>query len=130
MLRRIIVSIVLLAAALLGPAGVAKAHHAPKACPQHWWRGPWHVKQLIKCASSRSDVSRETALRVARCESGFRPALYSTGNAGVFQHATRYWSDRAAAYGFGGWSVYNTRANVFVTVRMVRAGGWSPWSCY
>jgi hypothetical protein len=130
MLRRILVSIALLAATVVGPARVADAHHAQKACPQHWWLGPWHVRQLIKCAASRSEVSVETALRVARCESEFRPALYSSGNAGVFQHATRYWPDRASAFGFDGWSVYNGRANVFVTVRMVRAGGWSPWSCY
>jgi hypothetical protein len=130
MLKRIFLAITLVASIVITTGNAASAHHARKECPQHWWLGTWQVKQLIKCAAAGAGISVPTSIRVADCESHFDPSLYSTGNAGVFQHAVQYWPDRAEVYGFEGWSVFNARANVFVTVRMVKAGGWNPWSCY
>lgn len=130
MLRRIFLAITLVASIVLSTGNAASANHATKGCPQHWWLGKWHVKQLIRCAAGDAGIGIPTSLRVADCESDFDPSLYYAGNAGVYQHRVKYWSERAAAYGFKGWSVYNGRANVFVTVRMVKAGGWHPWSCY
>ena len=68
-------------------------------------------------------------MSVARCESGFRPRAYSGGNAGVFQQRVVYWRGRARRFGFRGWSVYNGRANVIVSIRMAHTTGWGDWSC-
>jgi len=70
------------------------------------------------------------ALYIADRESNFRPRAYNSysGASGVFQHLRRYWGARADAYGFDGWSAFNARANIMVTMRMVhRLGSWSPW---
>jgi hypothetical protein len=69
-------------------------------------------------------------LYVANRESDFEPRAYnsSTGASGVFQHLRRYWPGRADVFGFGGWSAFNARANIMVTMRMVhRMGDWSHW---
>ena len=99
-------------------------------CPIHWRRSAWHVKRLIKCAAGYFGVSRDQALYVAWRESRFDPNAYNaTGRAaGIFQHLLRYWPERAARYGFPNASPYNARANIFVTMRMVRRVGWWPWS--
>jgi hypothetical protein len=70
------------------------------------------------------------ALYVADRESEFRPKAYNgySGASGIFQHLSRYWPGRADAFGFGGWSAFNARANIMVTMRMVhRQGDWSDW---
>jgi muramidase (phage lysozyme) len=74
-------------------------------------------------------VSRDKALYVAWRESRYRPSAYNaTGDAaGIYQHLVRYWPQRAEVYGFKNWSPFNARANVFVTMRMVRHYGWAPW---
>jgi hypothetical protein len=118
----------------------ANAHHRDGPCDFHWHTAyyengsTWGVRRIIRCAARRWDVSVTTALRVARCESGFRPDAYGNGNAGVFQHRLAYWSGRAERYLRDRWhlshNVYNARGNVIVSIRMARAGGWSPWSCY
>ena len=131
LLRKMVVPIALAGAMIAGPALPASALHNPNLeCGWHWWKGPWHVQQLIRCAADLHGVNVATALRVADCESDFRPGLYYSGNAGVYQHRIKYWPGRADAYGFSGWSPYNGRANIFVTMRMVKVTGWSPWSCY
>ena len=69
------------------------------------------------------------ALAVADRESQFRPNAYNpSGCAGIYQHMLKYWPGRAAAYGFPGWSAFNARANIIVTMRMVVQDGWGPWS--
>ncbi len=107
---------------------------SPKICNIDWEQGPSKVQQLIRCAAHRWPVpgGAPKALDVARCESGFNPTAYSGysgGNAGVFQQNVVYWPGRAATYGFPGWSPFNGRANVIVSIRMAHAGGWSSWSC-
>jgi hypothetical protein len=68
------------------------------------------------------------ALYVANRESKFHPNAYNpSGCAGIYQHMLRYWPGRAAAYGFRGWSAFNARANIIVTMRMVNRSGWGPW---
>lgn len=100
-------------------------------CAIDWRRGDAAIRRLIRCAEQRWSVpgGAAKAIDVARCESGFEPDAYSSGNAGVYQHATRYWPARAQSFGFRGWSVYNGRANVIVTMRMVHRLGWDAWSC-
>jgi hypothetical protein len=118
----------------------ASAHHNPGPCSFHWHTAyydngsTWGVRRIIRCAANRYGVSVTTALRVADCESHFHPDAYGNGNAGLFQHRLIYWAGRADRYLRDRWhirpNVYGARANTLVTMRMVRAGGWSPWSCY
>ena len=99
-------------------------------CPIHWRRSAWHVKRLIYCAADYFGVSRDRALYVAWRESRFDPRAYNAGGpaAGIYQHLVRYWPERATRYGFPDASPFNARANILVTMRMVRRIGWWPWS--
>lgn len=118
----------------LAPSASARETKIPAhVCPYDWRKGEWHVKQLIRCAAERWRVpgGARMALYVAARESHYRPNAYNaySGASGVFQHLSRYWPGRADAYGFGGWSAFNARANIMVTMRMVRSNGdWSDWS--
>jgi|SRR5688572_11201520 hypothetical protein len=101
-------------------------------CQIDWRKGEWHVRQLIRCAEHRWSVpgGASMALYVADRESNYRPTAYNgySGASGIFQHLRRYWPGRANTFGFGGWSVFNARANIMVTMRMVhRSGSWSDW---
>jgi hypothetical protein len=98
-------------------------------CHIDWRRGPRAVKRLIRCVAGYYDVDADKALYVARRESRFDPQAYNSSSCakGLFQHLCRYWPDRADVYGFNDWSAYNGRANVFVTIKMVKRVGWQPW---
>jgi len=102
---------------------------ATKICPIDWRQSTWHVKQLIRCAAAHHDVNVDKALYIAWRESRYRPSAYNAegGAAGIYQHLLKYWPDRAATYGFKDWSVFNARANIMVTMRMVKRYGWAPW---
>ena len=122
------------------PASVSRAaalgvrRHAPvsaKVCDYDWRKGTFQVKQLIRCAAEHWNVpgGADLALYIADRESHFYPKAYNpSGCAGIYQHMLRYWPGRAASFGFQGWSVYNARANIIVTMRMVHDDGWGPWS--
>ena len=102
-----------------------------KICNYDWHKGTWHIKQLIRCAADHWNIpgGEGTALAIADRESQFHPNAYNpSGCAGIYQHMLRYWPGRASAYGFQGWSAYNARANIIVTMRMVKQHGWGPWS--
>jgi hypothetical protein len=124
---------------LLSPP--ANAHHKSGPCAIHWQR-PYYehhdirpVKRLIRCAVRHWPVigGVRKALDVARCESGYRPDADGGSSEGVYQHVNTYWPGRAERFLRDRWhighSIWNARAQVIVTVRMVRSGGWSPWSC-
>jgi hypothetical protein len=98
-------------------------------CPIDWRSGTMHVKDLIRCAARHFGVNPDKALYVARRESRFDPKAYNGWSCakGVFQHLCRYWPKRASTYGFDDWSAFNGRANIMVTMRMVRKYGWAPW---
>jgi hypothetical protein len=103
-----------------------------KICPIDWQKGTWHVKKLIRCAAHRWHVpgGAEKALSIANRESHFRPRAYNSysGASGIYQHLRTYWPGRAFTYGFKGWSPFNARANIIVSMRMVhRLGSWRPW---
>jgi transglycosylase-like protein with SLT domain len=138
-LRRHAVAALLFAAILtVAPASVSRAavpndriQVPAKICNIDWRKGRWHVKQLIRCAANHWHVpgGADTALAIADRESQFRPHAYNpSGCAGIYQHMLRYWPGRASVYGFPGWSAYNARANIIVTIRMVKRLGWGPWS--
>jgi hypothetical protein len=131
--RAVLAATLALSVFLATPAGVASASTRVKAsvCDYRWRVGHRQVKRLIRCAAHRWRVpgGPRKALSVARCESGFDPGAYGNGNAGVFQQNLAYWPARARAFGFPGWSAFNGRASVIVSVRMAHRGGWGPWSC-
>ncbi|MGZ5307138.1 MAG: transglycosylase SLT domain-containing protein [Actinomycetota bacterium] len=119
--------------ATVSHAGIPQGRHeAPaKICNYDWHKGTWQIKQLIRCAADHWNVpgGESTALAIADRESQFHPNAYnSSGCAGIDQHMLRYWPGRATAYGFSGWSAFNARANIIVTMRMVEQDGWGPWS--
>ena len=120
------------AVSLANIANAREADVSERVCQIDWRKGEWHVKQLIRCAEGRWHVpgGHSMALYVANRESEFRPKAYNgySGASGIFQHLRRYWPGRADAFGFDGWSAFNARANIMVTMRMVhRVGSWSDW---
>ncbi len=96
-----------------------------------WRRGPGAVRRLITCAARYYHVpgGPRKALLVALRESDLRPGAFNAGSCaeGIYQHLCRYWPGRASTFGFRRWSAYNARANILVTMRMVRREGWAPW---
>ena len=139
-MRRHAVAAVSIAAVLtIVPASTSQAavlgarRHAQvpaKICNFDWRKGTYQVRQLVRCAANHWNVpgGSAMALYVANRESKFHPNAYNpSGCAGIYQHMLRYWPGRAAAYGFRGWSAFNARANIIVTMRMVKRSGWGPW---
>jgi hypothetical protein len=100
-----------------------------RICPIDWRQSTWHVKKLIRCAAEYYDVSPRRALYIAWRESRYQASAYNrVGDAaGIYQHVLKYWPDRAETYGFRDWSAFNGRANIVVTMQMVRRIGWDPW---
>jgi soluble lytic murein transglycosylase-like protein len=99
-------------------------------CPIDWRRGTREVKQLIRCAASHYGIDQDEALYIAWRESRYQPTAYNElgDAAGVYQHKVKYWSGRAVEFGSADWSVFDARANILVTMRMVQRYGWEPWS--
>jgi soluble lytic murein transglycosylase-like protein len=100
-----------------------------KICAIDWRAGRREVKHLIRCAANHWGVNPDKALTIAHRESLFDPDAYNSWSCakGIYQHLCRYWPDRAYDYGFKGRSAYNARANIIVTMKMVRHYGWAPW---
>jgi soluble lytic murein transglycosylase-like protein len=100
-----------------------------RICPIDWRRSAEHVKRLIRCTASHFGVGSRKAIHVAWRESRFRPNAYNAAGeaAGIYQHLLRYWPERAREYGFKDSSAFNARANILVTMHMVRHYGWDPW---
>jgi hypothetical protein len=109
--------------------GLRSASVSYKLCDIEWQKGRWFVKKLIRCAAHRYGVNADRAIAIAHRESRFRPHAYNSWSCakGIFQHLCRYWPGRAYNYGFAGFSAFNARANIIVSMRMVRRYGWSPW---
>ena len=136
-LRRHAVAALFIAVILtVGSASISQAvpegrrQVSARICNFDWHKGTWQVKQLISCAARYWKVpgGAHTALAIADRESHFHPNAYNpSGCAGIFQQMLRYWPGRASAYGFAGWSAFNARANIIVSMRMVARGGWGPW---
>lgn len=95
------------------------------------------MRRLIACVFTRfAPMQLGVALYVADRESSYYPWAHNpSGCEGIYQHMSRYWAERARTYLWRGWfapwswpvSVYDPRASVIVTARMVAAGGWGPW---
>ena len=139
MRRHIVAALSIAAIVSIVPASVSQAatvgvrRHAQvsaKVCDYDWRKGTFQVKKLIRCAAEHWNVpgGADLALHIADRESHYYPNAYNpSGCAGIYQHMLRFWPGRAASFGFQGWSAYNARANIIVTMRMVHADGWGPW---
>ena len=92
--------------------------------------------RLITCAADRWPVpgGADQAVCVARRESGLVPTASSpTGEyVGLFQHSAAAWPDRYTEWTRPVWQLkenpFNGRTASVVTMRMVNADGWGPWS--
>jgi len=141
-LRRVLIAALILTATTLtfpsieanaspvtGSASISTSPLQSKVCPVDWRKGRFYVKKLIRCAAHRYGVNADKAVHIAFRESRFHPKAYNSWSCakGIYQHLCRYWPGRAKAYGYNDWSAFNARANVMVTVRMVKKHGWGPW---
>lgn len=126
-----ILSIVPVSASQAATVGARRhAEVSAKVCDYDWRKGTFQVKKLIRCAAEHWNVpgGADLALHIADRESHYHPNAYNpSGCAGIYQHMLRFWPGRAASFGFQGWSAYNARANIIVTMRMVHEDGWGPW---
>jgi len=92
--------------------------------------------RIIQCAADRWPVpgGADKAICIAQRESGLVPTASSaTGEyLGLFQHSAVAWPDRYAEWTRPVWGLkptaLNGRTNAIVTIRMVNAEGWGPWS--
>jgi len=134
--RAIVAASILTAVIMSFPVATSQAYLprelravSPRVCPIDWRQSTLHVKRLIRCAASHFGIRREKALYIAWRESRYRPSAYNPGGgaAGIYQHLLKYWPGRAETFGFEDRSAFNARANIFVTMRMVRRYGWDPW---
>jgi hypothetical protein len=93
-------------------------------------------KRYIRCAADRWAVpgGAERAICIARAESDLDPETVSAGGEylGLFQHSAEAWPDRYEEWTRESWgldeSALSGRTNAIVTIRMVNANGWGPWS--
>jgi hypothetical protein len=93
-------------------------------------------KRLIRCAVDRWSVpgGAEKAICIARAESDLNPEAESENGEylGLFQHLAEAWPDRYEEWTRPAWgldeSALSGRTNAIVTLRMVNANGWGPWS--
>lgn len=135
--RPFLATLILTAMILAFPVGQASAYdrtesytYTPrKICAIDWRLGSREVKKLIRCAATYYGVDATKALAIADRESKFQPRAYNASSCakGIYQHLCAYWPDRAYAYGFKDRSAFNARANIIVTMKMVRRYGWAPW---
>jgi hypothetical protein len=140
MLRRITVTA---AAAVLIPTAAPAVHARPEGpCRGYEWQTSTHqTRRMIRCVWNRFNVGHggpPMAIRVGSCESGLRWWATRWPYVGLYQHSSLYWDGRFSRFVRQNplrrtWhlsdSPFNGRTQAIVTGLMVRAGGWSPWSC-
>jgi hypothetical protein len=92
--------------------------------------------RIIQCAADRWPVpgGAEKAICIAKRESGLIPTASSATGLylGLFQHSAAAWPDRYDEWTQPVWELKRTalngRTNAIVTIRIVNAEGWGPWS--
>lgn len=105
-----------------------------------WPDGSFSVREnllTVKAAARRFGVDFSRMLCIAERESGLNEHAYnaSSGASGIFQHLATYWRGRVVAYRAPpslyvrpGASVFNARANVLVSARLMAMGQWFHWT--
>lgn len=100
------------------------------ACPPVVGAQSAEVQQAIWSASREHGVAYPWLLRVARCESGYRPwAVNPSGAAGLFQFMPATWRWMSAAAGWEGASPYDPWAAASVAGWAFAHGYAGHWSC-
>ena len=135
----LVASLLMAGSATAHPLGARTTVPVPGPCPLT--RAPGEAIQdfsthLITCAATRFPVpgGADKAICIAERESGLIPTASSpTGDyVGLFQHQAAAWPDRYTEWTRPAWqlkpSPLNGRTNAIVTMRMVNADGWGPWS--
>jgi soluble lytic murein transglycosylase-like protein len=125
----LILTALIIACPVAPPTGQAYSYTSRRICAIDWREGKHQVRHLIRCAANHWDVNPDKAIAIARRESLFDADAYNSWSCakGIYQHLCRYWPGRAYDYGFKGRSAFNARANIIVTMKMVRRYGWSAW---
>lgn len=114
-----------------------------RQCRFQWMEeGTWTPREearTVACVLARWPVSGGIQFfrTVIQCESGWNRLAYNPSGpyVGLAQHHLGSWPGRVAYYlpdwwhvgHFGSWR--NSRSQITVTVLMVRAQGWTPWTC-
>jgi len=83
------------------------------------------VQHAIHLASKAFGVDHAAMLRVARCESTFRPWARNGQYVGLFQAGNGFW--RASP--FSSFDRTDPYANALATAQVVAAQGWRQWEC-
>lgn len=94
------------------------------------WLSEVEVRALVSQYFQPEDVNR--AVRIAWCESRFDPNSVNlrTGGIGLFQHLPKYWDERAANAGFGGFEPDDPEASTAAAAWAVyNGGGWDVFAC-
>lgn len=100
--------------------------------------GKWtqtEENDTARCVTRRWSVPGGLAkLRaVGSCESGWNRFATNGRYVGLFQHDKDAWPARVRSYTPPHWELQpgwqNSRTQIVVTVRMVRAQGWGAWTC-
>ena len=139
MRRHVVAALSITAILTIVPASASQAevigHHyqvPATICSFDWQKGVWQVKGTDPmCRASLGGAGRSAARRCpspTANRSSHRTPTTLPGCAGIYQHMLKYWPGRADAFGFPGWSAFNARANIIVTMEMVRRAGWGPWA--
>ena len=99
---------------------------------------PYENELTIRCFAREMGVDVDTALYIARRESGMDETAWNTSTdcRGLFQHLGRWWPSRVQTYGrllarydVKSTSAFNPRTNTLVAMAMARSG-WTPWTTY
>lgn len=95
-----------------------------------------HVRDLIRCAHNRVGHKHQTrtSLYIANRESGYNPRAknpYSTAG-GLYQWLESSWPgtrfpSMARRFGYPSWNRFDARAAAFVSARVMKQSGCSPW---
>lgn len=93
--------------------------------------GPWW--ETIVAAAGKYGVSAHDMYKVMMCESHGDPNAGSYRNSkykGLFQYDQNTWDGASWFAGYGGRSIYDGVAQIYVTAWKVRHdGGWRAWGC-
>jgi soluble lytic murein transglycosylase-like protein len=95
------------------------------------------VQQVIVAAADRHGVDRERMLRIAKCESSYRPDVvnrhYSAADgshpSGLFQFIDSTWAFMSSGAGYAGASVFDATANANTAAWAFAHGYASHWEC-
>lgn len=130
-MRKAIVGLVLLLTLLLPTTAQAKNREC------RFGLGVHAMRQTLTCVVHKlGGVDLGHARYIAYRESHFKAHVInsSSGACGIYQHIQRYWPGRYRAFSHHKrWGrepnrCRSGRTNIIVTIYMVKAGGWGPWS--